>query len=245
MPWYVDFFDKDYITTYAHLTPELTRTEADFIEKTLALEAGHRILDIPCGFGRHSIELASRGYSVTGMEYNLPQIDHARKLMLERGVQFEIIQADMRDIPCRDAYDRAFNYFTSFGFFSDEENEATVGQFYKALKPGGLFLMEVVNRDYIYKNYRPCSVTRLKGGSLLIDERTFDPLTSRMHSTHTYVNAGAGMTSRSLELRMYSPHELLGIFRRNGFEIVKLYGSGGAEFEMFSSRIALVARKPQ
>jgi SAM-dependent methyltransferase len=243
MAWYEDFFDENYIKTYIHLDRERTSKDVDFIGKALEISKENLILDIPCGFGRHSIELTGRGYHVTGMEYNSPQIDEAKKLMKETGMDFEIIKADMRDIPHKNKYDKIFNFFTSFGYFSDEENEKTMESFYNALKPGGMLLIEMVNRDGILKNYQKSSITRLCGGELLLEERNYDPLTGRMHSTHSYINKKGDIKERKFDHRMYCPYELIEMCKRHNFEVIKVLGDDGEDFKIFSRRLSVVCRK--
>jgi len=243
MAWYEDFFDENYTKTYVHLNRERTSKDVDFIIKALEISKENLILDIPCGFGRHSIELNQRGYLVTGMEYNTPQIDEAKKLMKEKEVNFDIIKADMRDIPHKNKYDRLFNFFTSFGYFSDEENEKTMENFYNALKPGGMMLIEMVNRDGILKNYQKSHITRLLEGELLLEERNYDPLTGRMYSTHTYINKRGERKERKFDHRMYCPYELIEMCKRHNFEVIKTLGDGGEDFKIFSGRISVIARK--
>ncbi|MCD4783489.1 MAG: class I SAM-dependent methyltransferase [Candidatus Eremiobacteraeota bacterium] len=243
MPWYKDFFDENYNKTYLHLNWERTAREADFIEKVLELEKDDLILDIPCGFGRHSIELTKRGYHVIGMEYNYPQIDMAMRIMVEKKATFDIIQADMRDISHENRYDKMFNYFTSFGYFNSEENEKTMAGFHRALKPGGLLLIEMVNRDGVLKSFQPCNINRLPDGGLLLEERKFDPLTSRMNAVHTFISTEGQIVERQLDHRMYCPHELVGMFERHGFEVVKTFGDGENNLKKFSRRIAIVGKK--
>ncbi|HPZ08155.1 MAG TPA: class I SAM-dependent methyltransferase [Candidatus Eremiobacteraeota bacterium] len=80
MAWYDNFFDENYIKTCAHLDRERTARDVNFILKVLEISHNDLILDIPCGFGRHCIELTKRGYKVAGMEYNMCQIDEAKRL---------------------------------------------------------------------------------------------------------------------------------------------------------------------
>jgi SAM-dependent methyltransferase len=243
MAWFDEFFDESYLKTYIHLNRERTVREVDFIEVALELSPEDLILDVPCGFGRHSIELTLRDYKVTGMEYNIVQIEHAKKLMKEKNAFFDIIQADMREIPHEEKYDKMFNYFTSFGYFTDEENEKTMENLNKALKPGGLFLMEMAHRDGILKIYSPGNITRLPEGEILLEERSYNPLTGRMSALHTYITKDGRKFERKFDHRMYTSYELIDLFRRHGFEIVKVYGEGFEDLKTFSRRIAIVGRK--
>lgn len=208
MAWYDEFFDEYYNKTYGHLDRERSVIEADFIEKIMELTPEDKILDVPCGYGRHSTELALRGYNVTGIEYNPAQINKAKEYMKNYGAQFEIIQGDMRKIPFENRYDKLFNYFTSIGYFDEEDNEATLASFNKALKKGGLFLIETINRDFIIKEYVSHNITRREDGCLFLEERKFDPISGRMFCVHTFIEKDGSRVERSLDHRLYAPNEL-------------------------------------
>jgi ubiquinone/menaquinone biosynthesis C-methylase UbiE len=99
-PWYVKLFDEDYLRYYtAGLTPELTHKEVDFILARLALEPGAKILDLCCGHGRHAIELARRGLTVTGQDLSAAALARARENARQDAVEVRWVQADMRQIP--------------------------------------------------------------------------------------------------------------------------------------------------
>ena len=243
MRWYESFFDEFYQKAYHYLDRERTAQEVDLIQKLLELDLNHKILDIPCGSGRHAIELTRRGFNVVGMEYHPAQIEAAKESMKDRGVKFELIQADMRDIPHTEKYDRLYNFFTSFGFFSDEENEKTLQQFYKALKPGGLILLDTINRDSVIRKFQAHIVHRFNNGNIWLQENRFIPSTSRMQTRHTLIEADGNTLERDVDLRLYSPHELVDMFVRNKFHIQGIYNEEGKPFKAFSKRIVVVAKK--
>ena len=243
MEWYVNFFDEFYNKLHTFKDWKQTREDVDLIEKLLDLSPNDKILDVPCGFGRHSIELIRRGYSVVGVDYNQPQIDRAKSLMERTGVYFDIVKSDMRNLPFEEEFDKLFNFFTSFGYFSDDENEKTIRQFHKALKKGGKILLDVINRDYIITNFEPASIVHRDDGSIFIDERIFNPLTSRIKSINTLITPDGSRSERKMELRIYSLHELLSMFKRNGFKVVNYYDNKGKEFKINSFGIIVVAEK--
>ncbi|MCE1248645.1 MAG: class I SAM-dependent methyltransferase [Firmicutes bacterium] len=245
MAWFDDFFDDSYLKTYTHLNWERTSRDADLITHLLGLTPELDILDIPCGFGRHSIELTKRGYKVTGVEYSQTQIDFAERLMVEHNAPFEIIHADMRFLNIDKKFDILFNYFTSFGYFSDEENEKTLLNFFTVLKPGGRILLDIGNRDAILKQFQPACVTRLEDGTMFVEERKYDPLTGRMSAVHTIVSPDGRITERMLDHRSYTAYELIAMFKSAGFEILNVYGDGDQPLQTFSRRICIVARKPE
>src|SRR3989475_357897 len=94
-----------------------------------ALEAGARILAAPCGFGRHSIELARRGFQVTGVDFSETELDRARKAATEAGVPLRLVCQDIRDMEFPGEYDLAVNLFSSIGYFSDDEDRLVIDRF--------------------------------------------------------------------------------------------------------------------
>lgn len=243
MKWYENFFDEFYNQAYISLNRELTATEADFIQENLDLKIEDKILDIPCGFGRHAIELTGRGFDVTGIEYHSAQIQAARKAMEQEGVKFNLIQADMRHIPFENYFDKIYNFFTSFGYFDDRENEKTVEEFNKALKPGGLVLLDVINRDRLIRFFQPAIIQHLENGRIWLQENQFNPQTSRIKTRHTLINLDGSTTERDVNLRIYSVHELINIFIRKNFQILKVCDRTGNEFKLLSGRIVFIAKK--
>lgn len=238
-----DFFDEYEVRSSWSLPWDKTAREADVIEKMLKLQPEDRILDVPCGFGRHCIELALRGYNVTGMELNALQIEHAKEMMKKKGVNFEIVPADMRSIPHKCVYTKLVNFFTSFGYFSDEENLETLRQFHAALKTGGMILMHMSTREGIILNLQPHSVKRTKEGWHYLEERRFDPINSRIRNRRTIVKPGGEMDVKDYEMRLYSPRELLELLKSVGFEIAGVYNEKGGGFDFRNRRVIVTGRK--
>ncbi len=86
------------------------------------MPAGSKILDLACGYGRHTIPLAKMGYDMTGLDYTEKFIQMAEEKAKEENLQIEFLVGDMRKIPFENHFAGVISYFTSFGFFSDEEN---------------------------------------------------------------------------------------------------------------------------
>ena len=148
IPWYKSFFGEDYLRIYDFLTPERTQLEVDGIVKLLALPPGSAILDLCCGHGRHAVPLAKRGYRVKGQDLSAVFLQHAQAASEAQGTQLRLIQSDMRNIPFEKEFDAVINIFTAFGYLeSEEEDQKVLQQVHKALKPGGLFLLETLHRE--------------------------------------------------------------------------------------------------
>ena len=103
-----------------------------------------RILDVACGVGRHHRYLRDAGFNVYGIDANRSLIEEARRRNPGFEECYEV--ADMRELKYRGEFDVVLNWYTSFGYFSDEENRLVLRNFYEALKPGGLLIMDLPAR---------------------------------------------------------------------------------------------------
>src|SRR5262245_2891753 len=124
------------------MPPEVTRTEADFFEKALSASPGSRILDVPCGDGRLAIDLARRGYRLTGVDISREFLEAARETASREGLAVEWRRSDMRDLPWRGEFDGAFCGGSSFGFLGDEGDQELLDAVARTLKPGARFALD-------------------------------------------------------------------------------------------------------
>jgi len=116
--WPIAFFDDDYLKLYAPvLTQEQTAREVSFIEASLDLPAGARVLDLACGIGRHAIGMAAHGYRVTGVDFSPRYLELAREGAARAGVGVEWQHGDMRTLSFERCFEAVYSYFTSFGYF--------------------------------------------------------------------------------------------------------------------------------
>ena len=129
-----------------------TDQEVGFINSVLKLPVGSSILDLHCGHGRHAIELAKQGYQVTGIDATHEILDIAVQKAREESVDLTFRFCDMRDLDYVERFDAVINIFAAFGYFTDEENAKVLTQVARALKPGGVFLMDLLNRDWMIRN---------------------------------------------------------------------------------------------
>ena len=117
--WFEDFFDEDYLRFAADRYPaEATAAEVEFLIEALALGPGTRVLDLACGHGRHSVELARHGCAVTGVDLSEPSLALAAARAAEAGVDLRLERADMRRIAFDAEFDAVINMFTAFGYFA-------------------------------------------------------------------------------------------------------------------------------
>src|SRR5215217_4886958 len=147
--WWATYFDAQYLLEYEpifHL--EKDRHEVARLLELLELPAGSRVLDVPCGQGRHAHLLAETGFDVDGLDYS----EHLLKLARKRGTGdgLRYLQGDMRRLPGRwtGRFDAVLNLFTSFGFFFDpSDDRRVIDEIARVLKPGGLFVFLGGSRD--------------------------------------------------------------------------------------------------
>jgi SAM-dependent methyltransferase len=224
---------------------ERTRAEVEFMISALELQPEARVLDIPCGEGRHTIELAKRGFRVTGFEFNPNAIAAAVKRAAEAGVEPRFVTGDMRELDASEEYDATVCFFTSFGYFNDEENLDFARRVARALRPGGRFLLELHIAETVYPIFREreWSWVSQEPPLRVLEERRFDLDSGRMESTWTFIGEGE-TASRWTSLRVYSYRELQALLREAGFSRLQAFETGKMEpFRLGSSRLSLVATR--
>src|SRR6266566_8334396 len=226
MPWWKTFFGEDYLHIYEPiLTPERTRREVDGIVNLLALPQGSSILDLCCGHGRHAIPLAQRGFQVTGQDLSEVFLREAEKEAQAQSVHVQWLHGDMRNIPFENEFDAAINIFTAFGYLEDQgEDQKVLQQVSKALKPGGLFLLETIHREGLLRHYASEGITRSPDGLLVLEERRFDLLTSRNEVQVTMLTPDGQRTEYSHSLRVYTLTELVHMLALAGLHMKAYYG---------------------
>jgi len=245
-PWYSEeggFFGPEYLEEYNDiLTPEATFAEIDFLEKTLSPQKGAKILDCPCGHGRHSVELARRGYNVVGQDLNGFFLEKAKDAANQAGVSVSWHKEDMREVLFEDEFDIVLNLFTSFGYLeNDDEDQKTLNAAAKSLKRRGWFVLDVINRDKIIQNYLKRDWLQLSDGSLVLINRQFDHVNGYNIERRTWIG---NQKEVSLPLRMYTIPELKAMLCNAGLALEEVYGSyDGDSFTFNSNRCILVAKK--
>jgi SAM-dependent methyltransferase len=244
--WYREFFDDLYLRVYQPLeAPEQVRREVDFIVKALDLPAGAKVLDLCCGQGRHSLELARRGFQVVGVDLSEALLYAARKRAESEGLSVTFLHCDMREIDFADEFDAVINMFTSFGYLESEaEDEKVLGKVAQALKSGGKFLLDVVNRDRLVRDFQAREWHAADEGWLVLEERTFDHLSGRMETRWVCVARDGVRYERLSSVRLYTASELRTMLERAGLKVTNLFGDyDGSPYSWDSQRLIVVACK--
>lgn len=216
-------------------------SEIQWILAHVQVAPGGRMLDAPCGFGRHALALSRRGFKVTGVDLSDVELQRARERAAAASVHLDLVCQDMRAMDFSEEFDLALNLFSSIGYFSDEEDRQLLDRFCRALKPGGAFVLDTRNRDHYIRHYAEEETWPIPGGTVRITHR-LDLATSRIRSQWWLQeeNRFLGETG----LRLYSPHELYRMLRPERWSRVELFGGlDGSPITIDSLRIVLVAWK--
>jgi len=243
MEWWRKYFSEDYLKLYKHDKGESSR-EALAVIRMLQLQPGEKILDLACGFGRHSLVLAEKGFAVTGYDLSESFLKKARELADSLAIGLDLKQGDMRDIPYENEFDAVINMFTAFGFFDREEEDLKVLKgVYKALKPGGQFLMDIVNREYALSQTLARRWTR-ENDMYMLEERFFDYFRSRLELVNRLIFPSGEIREATYSIRLYTLTEMLEFFNKAGLVLTDVYGDfNGAFYNAESPRMILVTSK--
>ena len=209
----------------------------------IAAPEGRTVLDLCCGPGRHAVPLARRGMRVTGVDRTRFLLDRARERVRLAGVTIELIEADMRGFQRPAAYDLALSMFTSFGYFASRDDDLRVLRNVRAsLNARGIFVLDVMGKEWLARHFQPTRSRSLPDGSLLIDRNTVVDDWTAVESQVTLLREGRSRTFRS-RLSVYSGLELRDRLLQAGFAAVRLHGNlDGAPYDLDAARLVAVAR---
>ncbi len=244
--WWEEMFSEEFLRAIPILSPRQLEREVNFIDDALGVARGGRILDLACGAGQHAVELAARGYDLVGFDLSQSQLDWAGGLAQERGQSLQFTYGDMRDLSYVESFDAVYSWNTSFGFFEEEKNCEVAQRVFKALRPGGRFLLDVTNRDFIVAQ-QPGQTWFEGDGCVCIDDVSIDFITSRMKVKRTLMLTNGKNRECNYSLRIYGLHELGKILHDVGFKILNVSGRPempGVFFGSTSPRIIILASRP-
>lgn len=237
--WYDRFFQREYLAFDDHPN---TALEIDFLCNTLNLPSGAQILDLGCGYGRHAIPLAQKGFDVFGLDRSSHLLAEAKSHQ-DNTNNPTFIQGDVRDLPFDIPFDAVLSLFSSFGYFEDEnENFLVLQNIADALKTNGLFLIETANRDFIIAHNPPVQIYR-PPNMTLIEERSFDALTSRSNVNVTVIENGQE-THLQHSIRLYTATEMDMLLASVGLQTLGIWGDfHGNDFSIDTPHLIMLAQK--
>ncbi len=213
--WQKIMYDREFANETIGSTAykKLGRTEASFLIRAVALKKGDRVLDVPCGVGRHAVVFAKRGIHVTGIDISADCISLAKKTC--HGLQVDLKTGDMSRLAgYRGKYDACVNLFSSFGYFStDQKNEEVLRGMITTLKPGGKLVIHQIDRDWLLPKFKPADWIQ-QDDQLIINARKYDPSTHYNEAYRVAVDLTTGR-ARTLyhRMRLYSKSETVALMK--------------------------------
>ncbi|HTO21549.1 MAG TPA: methyltransferase domain-containing protein [Spirochaetia bacterium] len=245
-PWHER--DEFWETMADHMfTPARLAQAAEDIDHVLQLAAaprGARVLDLCCGPGRHSLELARRGFTVTAVDRTQAYLDRAAAKARELGLQsVAFLKDDMREFRKPGAFDLVINLFTSFGYFEDPAEDLRVMEnIRQSMEPGGKLVMEMLGKEPLAARFRPHDWYE-EGGVLFLEDRVLSRDWSWIDTRWIRIE-GTRRSEFTLSHRVYSAAELSALARRAGFIETRAFGSlEGIPYDHQASRLVLVATR--
>jgi SAM-dependent methyltransferase len=236
---------EGFITNRKLALSERTDIEVEGIIKLLKLTANEKIMDIPCGYGRHTIELAMRGYDIVGIDLNATHLHAALENAYKKNTNAKFMKGNMLNIDFENEFDVIINMFYSFGFFdTDEENMKVLKNFKKALRPNGKFLMHTdVNIPRIITGkYKTDELRHLKSGAILKIQDRYNSKTKRIDGAWTIEN-NSKVIEKKYSVRVYEEMEFRNMCIEAGFSSCIAYsGWDGREYNSDSEEIFFIAQ---
>jgi ubiquinone/menaquinone biosynthesis C-methylase UbiE len=246
MAWWRTYFDETFFQLHEDLFPKKeSRREVRAILDMLALPEGARVLDLPCGWGRHTLLLPGTGAHAFGADLSVDLLRRAAASARDEGLPRRFAAADLRELPFRDgAFDAVMNVFTSLGLFlEDEEDIRALAEARRVLRPGGQLLLESMHRDDVICTYAERDRWKLPNGIEVRVRRRFDPVSGISYERLRW-RRGEEEGEKRHALRLRTATEIHGLLTAAGFEQVRYYGDWtGEPLRYDSPRVIAVARK--
>ncbi len=222
---------------------ENAKDEVDKVIDLLEIKPGARVLDLCCGVGRHSLELARRGFQVTGVDRTRSYLDKAIAQATEESLKVEFIQEDMRDFLRAESFDCAISMFTSFSYFEDpEEDKKVVENVYKSLNPGGVFILDTQGKETLARKYQERNWNE-RGGVIWLEERKVSQNWSWMWNRWIMFR-GNERIENEISHRLYAATELMALLTGCGFSRAEAYGGlDGSPYDHKAQRLIVLGHK--
>jgi ubiquinone/menaquinone biosynthesis C-methylase UbiE len=244
--WYKSMFEGNlarYWLSVSDRREEATDIQFSFLRDVLKKGL---VLDHCCGYGRLSIRLSA--YTpVVGLDLSIYLLQAAKKKAKQANTEnLQLVRGDMRYLPFKlEVFDAVINVWTSFGYFSEEENENVLREIAAVLKSRGTFVLDIVNPGWLLRNFVERDWTEDES-YLSMRQRSIDWKTKRMRCKWIIVNKQTREIDQiSFDHRLYDMRELRELLNREGLETVQIYGSFEKEDfdEAKSNRIIILSRK--
>jgi SAM-dependent methyltransferase len=208
-----------------------------------ALKSAPKILDLCCGFGRVTTELARRGFCVTGVDITESYLRTAREDASYENLDIEYVNADAREFTRPDYFDTAVNLYTSFGYFADpKEDLLLLANVCKSLKNGGSFIIEILGKEIAVLNFVETEWFERAGFTVLTEYEAIDSWTTLKN--RWILLKDNKKIEKTFTQRLYSASELRTLLLEAGFAKVEIYGGWDENpYNHTAERLIVVGRK--
>jgi len=250
--WYEESFGYEYLELYAHRDAAEARADVQALVDLLSPPKDEPLLDLCCGACRHLLVLREMDFSqLVGLDLSAELLQVATRKLADADTesgqashQVELVRSDMRVIPYENHFATVLSLFTSFGYFcEDEENQAVFEAVYRALKPGGRFLIDYLNRDYVISHLVERDEKALPDRHIQ-NVRCLTESCRRVEKTTTVTTKSGVKHEFQESVRLYSPAEMVAMLRAAGFAYIHCYGSlDGQACGPESKRLIVIAEK--
>jgi SAM-dependent methyltransferase len=240
--WYREWFsNKYYLELYKHRDDKEAIDLINLVQRNINLKKCDKVLDVCCGSGRHSIELAKRGLDVTGFDLSgflIGEANKNKKALQEKDLKLKFLIDDMRSFNFKKSFDLALNIFSSFGYFeNDSENFRIFKNVHSSLKKNGYFVFDFLNETYLRNNLVKKDVISMNGKKV-VQER-------RIENNFVFKDIKIGDKIFSEKIKLYSQKTIKKELESVGFNINKVFGDyyGNSFMKNKSKRFILIAQK--
>ena len=223
--WWKTHFDSASLEGYG--LSRKTRGEVRGAASMLGLKGASDVCDLACGAGRHALGLAALGHRVVGLDWSRELLAAAARGARAAGLPAVFVRGDMRRLRYRGRFDAVVNLFTSFGYFETEaEDLAVLRGVRRALRPGGVFLIDVLNKDWLLRHFSPTFWQKSCEGDIekAFNSLSFDEGSSRLSNHRTLYLKGGGRRTTFLRFKVYDLKEMRRLLETAGLRVRRAWG---------------------
>lgn len=244
MPWYDNFFHGLVQDAWqAAQTEDQTQFEVDFLHDLLELQPGHRVLDVFCGYGRHALELARLGCSVTGVDISAESVHQFNSRAGAENLSAQAVNTDFLTVALPGGFDAAYCMGNSFSFLPYDDMLAFLQKIAGQIKPGGRFVADTgMIAESILPDFQERSWMQVGDITLLLDNE-YIAAESCIESHLTYIGS-AGTERRTARHYLYTMAELRRMLQLAGLPVTEAFSDlEGSEFRLGDDRLLLLSQK--
>ncbi len=239
--WFKYWFNsQQYLLLYQNRNEEEAKHFFRLVKSNLPLQKNWKVIDFCCGYGRLAKLFAENGFDITGIDLSQFLIEKAKRIFSEKNLNGELKVCDVRNFNENEVYNLGVNFFTSFGYFSDEENEITLSNFCKSIVKEGWIVLDYFNPEYVLKNLVLNEKFQYDNLEFVINRKIENNRINKIISIKSHDKNELYSES----VKIYSHKNFEEMFARNNFIIEKIFGDyDGRPFDADSPRMIIFAKR--